>query len=169
MLPEFPDPWEDEKERRKKDFWVAKSPLIRAFMDYDALIETPVWIRGIKESLSPVIDEMEHALDSETMHGQLEKSAVFAKERNVFERDFNGPDGVFLITAVTAMGYVLEDEENVNLFYGDTYELLVNTGVMRNTYEGAGLTLALMKAGADWRQSIEDVPPEFRNFKFDLD
>lgn len=160
-MSEYSDPWEDEKENRQKDFLIAKCPTLRIFLDTESSINKKNWLQKIKDHPQPMLDK---SVDI------IKIGAEDAIAERIFFSDINVDDAVTGLKAIASIGYELGTPENANLFYGDIYETMVNQEVMRNTYEGAALTLSLLQQGASLSaKAIDDVPPEFRGFTFDLD
>lgn len=165
---EFPD----ENENRQRDFYISECPFLRVFVDNVAGLTADKWIGDLKSKSLKVgtLKEMLEIVGTEKIERGINAAMEESKSFSLFKKNYPQEDQRFMFMGIVAMGYELADMKGVYLFYGDIYEKLVLSDVLRNTYEGSMLTLDLLQLGTTWRQDAkDDVPPEFRNFTFDLD
>lgn len=159
-----------EGENRRKDLIVARSPLLRVFIDKYSDSDPDMWIKMTEKIFIEKRDEMISLLGYEEIDKDLNTYLKVAKEYHVFPKEVELKTQYALIACFAWMGFEIGDEENVHLFLEDVLAQTFTFDAVNQTQETADFVYEVMKCGVLWKKELgNDTPDEFRDFISGLD
>ncbi len=159
----------EEDANRQKDYLVASIPLLRALVDRNLSDDSYVWFKVLRSAYPELSDEMDRIIGADKVNEVIQKRIKDAEDNDIFEPEMDLLDMNFMTSALIALGYALETEENIYAIYGDVYEHLTTSGIMEVTDESSVFALLALEAGAQLKRDIgDDLPDVFQKFTFDF-
>jgi hypothetical protein len=165
MLEKFPG----EEENREKDFIIARSPLLRMFIDKYSQTDSEMWVKMITKTFLEKRNEIIDLVGTKIVEKDVNVHLKVAKEYNVFTTD-DVNTKVALILCFCWMGYEIGEKTKVDLFRDDIIETLYIFDVINETEETEIYVNEVIQTGVTWRAEIEnDAPDEFKDFFSKID
>ena len=164
--------------RRTREEILQRAPLLRAYLDPRVSVDPTMWgnlivseYQKIDREMKEKLGENYHAIGGGPLQIMLEKAKVFEPSVPIGSR--NG-----LVNTLTAIGFQIGNDKEINIFLGEISVQGVGAGVLNialfqeqaDAEHVIGALQTVLHSGSYWRRfSDGKVPDQFINYVNQLD
>lgn len=156
MIPEF----SDEEKNTEKDLIIARSPLLKAFIDPLLEIEPETWYSMFSAVLLEKGRDLAQVLGEKIQNDDINVYINVSKQLGTFDRDVSDLRRFALIASFAWIGYEIGDKEKIPLFLDDIMCALSAHEGVRLTQETQDFFEEVINLGILWRRDINNETPD---------
>lgn len=155
-----------------------KNPLLARLMDRSAVTDPGMWTKMVLEEYKPVADELYEKFGKNFFNLGMYTQIMNAQLLDVFSKDLEYTDVAGIVGIINAVGYQVEDLEDISKFRDEIVVQLALTGALDIPEDEKQATVVgdviwgMLSTGNYWRHVAKgevpkddvDVPDSFKRF-----
>ena len=151
----------DDRNGKLRGQIVARSPLLRAFVD-DVLYfsDSTVWLTNLRILFLGKAEDMLKIVDNGKMDQDLNVYSKLANDLVFFSHSLKQETRGEVVAMLLFMGFEIGNQIDVDLFKNDILHRLNSESLLSDTVDNIILVEEIMKCGASWGENIGNELPD---------